>query len=114
MTASAAKNERINLRLKQSARLGGARSTRSFQMSSASSLAIELPTRNHDRTVFKCGIQSLDRYLQRQASQDMKRCISRVFVAGCLHWTTGPRPFCAGYGSWPDAFGRRHQTNLGG
>lgn len=50
-------------------------------MSSASGLVIEPINRNHDRAVFNCGIESLDRYLQRQASQDIKRRISRVFVA---------------------------------
>ncbi len=49
-------------------------------MSSATKLVIELLDRNHNRTAFDCGIESLDRYLQRQASQDMKRRISRVFV----------------------------------
>lgn len=50
-------------------------------MSSASQLVIELLDRNHNRAIFHCGIESLDRYLQRQASQDMKHRISRVFVA---------------------------------
>ncbi len=50
-------------------------------MSSANELVIELLNRIHNRTVFNCGIESLDRYLKRQASQDMKRRISRVFIA---------------------------------
>ncbi len=50
-------------------------------MSSANELVIELLNQNHNRTVFNCGIESLDRYLTRQASQDMKRRISRVFIA---------------------------------
>ena len=50
-------------------------------MSPAPELVIELLDRNHNRTVFHCGIESLDRYLKRQANQDMKRRISRVFVA---------------------------------
>jgi GNAT superfamily N-acetyltransferase len=50
-------------------------------MTSASQLVFELLNRNHNRTVFNCGIESLDRYLPRQANQDMKRRISRVFIA---------------------------------
>lgn len=50
-------------------------------MSPAPKLVIELLDRSHNRNVFDCSIASLNRYLQRQASQDMKRRISRVFVA---------------------------------
>lgn len=35
----------------------------------------------HDRTGFRCGVEALDRYLKKQARQDTKRHISRVFVA---------------------------------
>jgi GNAT superfamily N-acetyltransferase len=35
----------------------------------------------HDRQSFRCGETSLDRYIQRQASQDVRRRLSRVFVA---------------------------------
>jgi ribosomal protein S18 acetylase RimI-like enzyme len=35
----------------------------------------------HDRAGFQCGVEALDRYLKKQAKQDIKRCISRVFVA---------------------------------
>ncbi|MCG6867823.1 MAG: GNAT family N-acetyltransferase [Gammaproteobacteria bacterium] len=49
-------------------------------MSSAHEFVIEPLNRNHNRTVFSCGIESLDRYLKRQAGQDMKRRVSRVFV----------------------------------
>jgi len=35
----------------------------------------------HDRLGFSCGASSLDRYLQKQATQDIKRHISRVYVA---------------------------------
>ena len=50
-------------------------------MSSESELVIEPLNRNHNRTAFNCGIESLDRYLKHQANQDIKRRISRVFVA---------------------------------
>ena len=49
-------------------------------MSSAREFVIEPLNRNHNRTIFDCGIESLDRYLKRQAGQDMKRRVSRVFV----------------------------------
>ena len=35
----------------------------------------------HDRAGFQCGVDALDRYLKKQAKQDTKRNISRVFVA---------------------------------
>jgi ribosomal protein S18 acetylase RimI-like enzyme len=35
----------------------------------------------HDRTGFQCGVEALDSYLKKQAKQDIKRHISRVFVA---------------------------------
>ncbi len=53
-------------------------------MSSESELVIESLNRNHNRTIFNCGVGSLDRYLKRQANQDMRRQISRVFVARAL------------------------------
>jgi GNAT superfamily N-acetyltransferase len=49
-------------------------------MSFGSELVIEPLNRNHNRTAFNCGIESLDRYLQHQANQDIKRRVSRVFV----------------------------------
>jgi len=36
---------------------------------------------SHDRRGFRCGVAALDDYLQKQANQDVKRRISRVFVA---------------------------------
>ncbi|MDD9997874.1 MAG: GNAT family N-acetyltransferase [Rhodospirillaceae bacterium] len=39
---------------------------------------------HHDRASFSCGEPSLDRYIRRQASQDARRRVARVFVApGC-------------------------------
>jgi GNAT superfamily N-acetyltransferase len=35
---------------------------------------------NHDRASFSCGVESLDRYLKTQASQDMRRKANAVFV----------------------------------
>jgi hypothetical protein len=34
----------------------------------------------HDREGFSCGVAALDNYLQRQASQDMRRHVAAVFV----------------------------------
>lgn len=50
-------------------------------MSPDRGLIIEPLNRKHDRTAFNCGIEALDRYLKHQANQDIKRRISRVFVA---------------------------------
>ena len=36
---------------------------------------------HHDRTAFSCGAPALDSYLQRQASQDVRRRVAQVFVA---------------------------------
>lgn len=34
----------------------------------------------HDRAAFACGVDSLDQYLKRQASQDQKRDVARAYV----------------------------------
>ena len=44
-------------------------------------LVIEPLNPTHDRTDFQCGVETLDRYLKDRAKQDIKRRISRVFVA---------------------------------
>jgi len=49
-------------------------------MSPRAGFVIEPLYRNHDRTAFACGIESLDRYLKRQAGQDIRRRVSRVFI----------------------------------
>lgn len=36
---------------------------------------------HHDRAAFSCGEPALDAYLRRQASQDMRRRVARIFVA---------------------------------
>ena len=36
---------------------------------------------DHDRAAFSCGEPSLDAYIRRQAGQDVRRGVSRVFVA---------------------------------
>ena len=36
---------------------------------------------HHDRASFSCGEQPLDHYIRRQASQDVRRRVARVFVA---------------------------------
>ena len=46
-----------------------------------SSLIIEPLGSLHDRMAFSCGAPILDAYLQRQASQDVRRHVAQVFVA---------------------------------
>ena len=43
-------------------------------------LVVEPLGRRHERTAFSCGLPELDRYLVRQAGQDVRRRIARVFV----------------------------------
>lgn len=44
-------------------------------------LVIERLGSHHDRASFSCGEPALDSYLQRQASQDVRRRVAQVFVA---------------------------------
>jgi ribosomal protein S18 acetylase RimI-like enzyme len=44
-------------------------------------LAIEPLSKHHDRAGFRCGTMVLDDYIAKQASQDVRRHISQVFVA---------------------------------
>lgn len=50
-------------------------------MTDYSNLVIEPLNSSHERPGFHCGETSLDDYIQKQARQDVKRRISRVFVA---------------------------------
>jgi hypothetical protein len=43
-------------------------------------LRIALLGEEHDRDSFTCGVESLDRYLKTQASQDVRRKANAVFV----------------------------------
>jgi GNAT superfamily N-acetyltransferase len=43
-------------------------------------LRIEALASSHDRANFSCGVDSLDRYLRSQASQDVKRKANGVFI----------------------------------
>jgi GNAT superfamily N-acetyltransferase len=43
-------------------------------------LKVETLASHHDRDGFSCGVDSLDRYLRTQASQDVRRKASGVFV----------------------------------
>ena len=49
-------------------------------MTNSDALIIEPLGKRHDRVAFSCGLPELDRYLARQASQDVRRRIARVFV----------------------------------
>ena len=44
-------------------------------------LVIEPLGSHHDRAAFSCGEPALDSYLQRQASQDIRRRVAQAFVA---------------------------------
>ncbi len=35
----------------------------------------------HDRVGFRCNVEALDQYIHKQAGQDIRRRISRIFVA---------------------------------
>jgi len=50
-------------------------------MTDFQNLVIEPLDLTYGRTGFRCGVEALDRYLKKQAKQDIKRRISRVFVA---------------------------------
>ncbi|MGB5619751.1 MAG: GNAT family N-acetyltransferase [Desulfobacterales bacterium] len=50
-------------------------------MTDFQNLIIEALNPTHDRSGFQCGVEALDRYFKKQAQQDIKRRISRVFVA---------------------------------
>ncbi|MDH5553116.1 MAG: GNAT family N-acetyltransferase [Nitrosomonas sp.] len=50
-------------------------------MTDFKNLVIEPLNSTHSRPDFQCGVASLDNYLKKQAKQDVKRHISRVFVA---------------------------------
>ena len=41
---------------------------------------LEPLAKQHDRTAFSCGVKALDQYLQRQATQDVKKHVAVVFV----------------------------------
>lgn len=42
---------------------------------------VEVLAAGHDRSGFACGVEALDGYFQRQASQDMRRRVSASYVA---------------------------------
>lgn len=50
-------------------------------MNDNQNLIIEPLNRGHDKSAFDCGVPSLNDYLKKQAGQDVKRRISRIFVA---------------------------------
>ena len=49
-------------------------------MTESEALVIEPLDKRHDRTAFSCGLPELDRYLARQAGENIRRLIARVFV----------------------------------
>ena len=61
----------------------------------------------HDRASFASGAPELDRYIREQASQDMRRDVSRVFVA-----TRGPSQVVCGFYSLGASSFRREKLPL--
>ncbi len=49
-------------------------------MTEFNELIVEPLGKRHDRAAFSCGFPELDHYLMRQAGQDIRRRIARVFV----------------------------------
>ena len=47
----------------------------------AGAFRLEVLRAEHDRKVFSCGVQPLDRYFQEQATQDIRRRVSACYVA---------------------------------
>ena len=50
-------------------------------MTDFKNIVIEPLNNGHDRSDFNCEVESLNRYIRKQAGQDTRRRISRVFVA---------------------------------
>lgn len=50
-------------------------------MSDGTTYIIQPLSEQHHKADFCCGVAALDRYIQQQASQDVRRNIARVFVA---------------------------------
>ena len=44
-------------------------------------MVIEPLNASHDRVAFHCNAEALDRYIHKQAGQDIKRRINRIFIA---------------------------------
>ena len=55
-------------------------------MTDYSNLVIKPLDSRHDRPGFHCGVISLDDYIRKQARQDVKRRVSRVFVASATEY----------------------------
>ena len=47
----------------------------------AGAFRLEVLRAEHDRKVFSCGVQPLDRYFREQATQDIRRRVSACYVA---------------------------------
>jgi predicted N-acetyltransferase YhbS len=54
-------------------------------VAAASSFRIEPLGAGHDRSMFSCGVEALDRYLKTQAGQDQRRAAASCFVALSAH-----------------------------
>jgi hypothetical protein len=82
-------------------------------------LKIEALASHHDRRGFSCGVDSLDRYLQTQASQDIRRRANGIFILVepdepkvVLGAPTRLAPSGAAYAHHPEARGTMNETRL--
>lgn len=74
--------------------------------------AIKPLERKHDRRMFSCGNDALDRYLREQASQDVKKRVATIFVLTEASENTviGYYTLAAGnvdFGEWPEALRKK-------
>lgn len=73
---------------------------------------VEALGRQHDRKVFSCGVEALDRYLREQAGQDARRRVAAPFVLceGKSNAVLGYYTLSAlsiDVGAWPEDVARR-------
>ena len=66
------------------------------------SLRVEILGSQHDRTLFACGVEALDRYLRVQAGQDARKNMAAPFVLVLSDGSLEPfftRPISIGFAS---------------
>jgi predicted GNAT family N-acyltransferase len=71
---------------------------------------VEPLSKHHDRSTFSCGVDSLDRYLQTQASQDQRKRVAATFVLCVEQRVVGYYSLSAlsvDVGTWPEAIARK-------
>lgn len=71
---------------------------------------VEPLARQHERSAFSCGVDSLDRYLHTQAGQDQRKRVAATFVACDGQRVIGYYSLAAlsvEVGAWPEAVARK-------